>query len=366
MTNLPDIPTRIVLAPMAGGLDTPELVAAVGRAGGFGFLPSGYLSADRLRADLARVRALSEVSPDVRAGDGGGDGAGFGVNLFVPAPPDAERTRRAEAYAEHLRVWAGSRDVTVEAPAYTDDDYPAKVALLLEERPSVVSFTFGLPEAAVVDAFHEARIAVVITVTSPQEALATVAGGADTLAAQGWEAGAHQGGWLPNDEHWGLLPLLQAVLDQVDVPVMAAGGIATGRAVAAVLTLGAHAAMLGTAFMNCPEAGTSPAHAAALMTQTPTMMTRAFTGRPARSLSNAFARRFDRDAPDAYPEVHVATSGMRGQARARSNLDGFHLWAGQSHALTRSVPAADLVAALDTEARAARKGGATSTDKTPE
>ncbi len=337
--DLPDIPTRIVLAPMAGGVGTPALVAAVGDAGGFGFLASGYLGVDRLHKDMEAVRALTHKD--------------FGVNVFVAAPPDAERLQRAERYVERLAGWSASHDVPLGRPVYTDDDYSAKVALLIDLRPRVVSFTFGLPEPATATALHEARTAVLVTVTSPAEALAAASLGVDGLVVQGWEAGAHQGGWLPAQEQWGLLPLLQSVLELVEVPVVAAGGIATGRGVAAVLACGARAAMLGTAFMRCPEAATSPAHAAALAEPTGTVMTRAFTGRSARALDNEFVRTFGEEAPAAYPEVHTVTSAMRAEARTRGDVDGFNLWAGQGHRLARPVPAADVVAALDAEAREA-------------
>jgi nitronate monooxygenase len=345
--ELPDIATRIVLAPMAGGVGTPALVAAVGDAGGFGFLPSGYLGVDRLHQDMEAVRALTH--------------ADFGVNVFVPAPPDPARLQRAERYVERLAGWSASHDVPLGRPAYTDDDYPAKLSLLVDLRPRIVSFTFGLPEPEAVSALHDAHSAVTVTVTSPAEALAAADLGVDGLVVQGWEAGAHQGGWLSTPETstqelWGLLPLLQSVLELVEVPVIAAGGIATGRGVAAVLACGARAAMLGTAFMRCPEAATSPAHAVALADPTSTVMTRAFTGRSARAMDNEFVRTFDDDAPEAYPEVHTATTAMRTEARARGDVDGFHLWAGQAHALARPVPAAELVAALDAEARRALGG----------
>ena len=341
--DLPDIPTRIVLAPMAGGVGTPALVAAVGDAGGFGFLPSGYLGVDRLHKDIEAVRALTH--------------ADFGVNVFVPAPPDARRLQQAERYVDQLAGWSKKHEVPLGRPTYTDDDYPAKLSLLADLHPRVVSFTFGLPEPEAVSALHDAGTAVLVTVTSPAESLAAVSLGVDGLVVQGWEAGAHQGGWITTDEttdeHWGLLPLLQFVLELVEVPVIAAGGIATGRGVAAVLACGAHAAMLGTAFMRCPEAATSAAHAAALEHPAATVMTRAFTGRTARALANEFTRTFDEDAPAAYPEVHTATSAMRVEARSRGDVDGFHLWAGQAHELARPMPAADLVAALDVEARRA-------------
>jgi nitronate monooxygenase len=337
--DLPHVATHIVLAPMAGGVGTPALVAAVGDAGGLGFLPSGYLGADRLHKDMEAVRALSHVD--------------FGVNVFVPSPPDEARLQRAERYVERLAGWAESHDVPLRPPTYTDDDYAAKLSLLLDLRPRVVSFTFGLPEPETVSALHEAGTAVVVTVTCPAEALQAASRGVDGLVVQGWEAGGHQGGWTSPQEHWGLMPLLQAVLTLVDLPVIAAGGIASGAGIAAVLAGGAHAAMLGTAFMRCPEAATSPAHATALAGPTATVMTRAFTGRLARALDNEFLRAFDDEAPDAYPEVHTATSALRAEARSRGDVDGFHLWAGQSHALALPLPAGDLVAALDQEARRA-------------
>jgi nitronate monooxygenase len=335
----PGVPTGIVLAPMAGGVGTPQLVAAVSGAGGFGFLPSGYLDADRLRADVAAVRQLT--------------GAGFGVNLFVPAGPDADRLERARRYAGRLAGWAERRGLTPGAPSYTDDDYPAKVDLLLEERPPVVSFAFGLPDTNVVEAFHRRSVAVLVTVTCPEEASAAAALGADGLVVQGWEAGAHQGGWTSGGERWALLALLQSVAAETDLPLVAAGGIATGAGVAAVLAAGASAAMLGTAFMRCPEAATSPIHAEALGRRTPTVMTRAFTGRAARALENELTRDLEDAATEAYPEVHVATGAMRAEARRRGDTGAVHLWAGQSHALARELPAAELVATLQREARAA-------------
>lgn len=337
--RLPTTPTPIVLAPMAGGPGTPELVAAVGSAGALGFLPSGYVDVDTLRTNIDVVRSRI--------------GGSFGVNLFVPAAPDAERLQRAEQYVARLAAWAETVGMQPDRPAYTDDHYTDKLSLLVEQRTRVVSFTFGLPDQEAVDALHDVGSSVLVTVTNPEEASAAVARGADGLVAQGWEAGAHQGGWLDSAEHWSVLPLLQSLVEQVDTPLVAAGGIATGRAVAAVLTAGAQAAMLGTAFMRCPEAGTAPSHAAALHGSGPTLMTRAFTGRPARALSNELASRFDAVAPDAYPEVHVATSRMRADARSRDHTDRYHLWAGQAHALARAVPAADVVATLDGEARAA-------------
>jgi nitronate monooxygenase len=172
--------------------------------------------------------------------------------------------------------------------------------------------------------------------------------------AQGVEAGGHRGSFdvdAPGD--LGLLALLQLLTASVDVPLVATGGLMTGRAVAAVLAAGAAAAQLGTAFMLCPEAGTSTSHRAALAGDGATALTRAFTGRAARGLVNRFLRRHSADAPAAYPEVHHVTAPIRAAARERGDAEALNLWAGQAHALAREVPAAQLVRELATEARAA-------------
>jgi len=340
--SLPTIPSRVVLAPMAGGPGTPELVAAVSNAGGLGFLPSGYLSAERLAQDLVTLRALTACS--------------FGVNLFVPAGPDPGRLADAEAYAKRVAVWSRLSGLPMAGPVYTDDEFQAKVDLLLREPPAVVSFAFGLPEQPIVEAFRQANVAVMITVTTPQEAALAERAGADALVVQGAEAGAHQGGWLPvRGDPIGLLALLQLVTDATTLPVLAAGGIATGGGIAAVLALGAEAAMLGTAFLRCNEAGTSPAHAIALgEAVSGTTLTRAFTGRSARAIRNDFVEALDQYAPEAYPEVHMATAPLRVEARRRGDAQRMHLWAGQAFRLARELPAARLVDELVNETRCAR------------
>ena len=333
--QLPDLQVPIVLAPMAGGVGTPALCAAVSDAGGLGFLPSGYVSADRLCADLQAVHDLTD--------------APFAVNVFVPSPPSAERLERARAYAGLLADWAAAHDVELGEAAYTDDAYDAKLGVLLEAPPAVVSFAFGLPSEDVVGRLHEAGCAVLVTVNDPAEATTALALGVDGLVAQGWEAGAHRGGWLEPDRGLGLVPLLEAVLPLTTLPVIAAGGIATARGVAGVRAMGAWAAMAGTAFLRCEEAGTAPAHAEALARPTPTVVTRAFTGRWARGLANDFLTRFHDAAPDGYPEVHAVTSPLRTAARERGDAEGFHLWAGQSHQLARPGYAAEVVRALGGE-----------------
>jgi nitronate monooxygenase len=332
----------IVQAPMAGGPSTAELAAAVSEAGGLGFLAAGYKDPPAVREELRLVRALT--------------GQRFGVNVFVPGPPGDEAAVRR--YADELRAEAERWGVELGEPRVDDDAWEAKVALLAEERVPVVSFTFGLPRADMVTALHAAGSSVLVTVTTPQEAVAARDVGADALVVQGIEAGGHRGGFGDEDGQgeYGLLTLLRLVARAVDVPLVAAGGIPDGPAVAAVLVAGAKAAQLGTAFLCCPEAGTAPAHRQALTTYGDTALTRAFSGRRARGLVNRFLAEHTAGAPAAYPQVHHLTTPVRAAARRAGDPDGLNLWAGQAHPLVESIPAAELVQRLAEDARVALAG----------
>jgi len=333
----------IVQAPLAGGPSTPALAAAVSGAGGLGFLAAGYKTVEAVHGDLAELRSL--VSARVP----------FGINLFAP-PGHGTGAADVAAYADTLRGDAERGGTALGEPRWDDDRYAEKLDLVCAERVPVVSFTFGCPSAGDVRRLREAGAAVWVTVTTADEALAAHATGADALIAQGVEAGGHRGSSddaRPGDI--GLLSLLQLVRAAVGdaKPLVATGGIATGRAVAAVLTAGAAAAQLGTAFMLCPEAATSPAHRRAIEDgDESTALTRAFTGRAARGISNRFLREHSETAPSAYPEVHHLTAPIRAAARQRGDADGFNLWAGQTYPLAEAMPAADVVVQLADEARA--------------
>jgi nitronate monooxygenase len=327
--DFPRLAHPIVQAPMAGGPSTPQLASAVSNAGALGFLAGGYKPVDAVRDDLAATRALTD--------------APFGVNLFVLAdtPVDAAALER---YARRLGA-------DPAAARFDDDAFDAKLDLVLEARPAVVSTTFGLPTGDTVERLHERGIAVWVTVTEPDEARAAQDAGADALVVQGVEAGGHRGSYADEDGRGelGLLALLRLVAREVDLPLVAAGGIVDGAGVAAVVAAGARAAQIGTAFMRCPEAGTSPAHREALTDDAPTKLTRAFTGRRARGIVNAFMREHDAEAPSAYPHVSFLTAATR----ARGTRDSISLWAGQAHVLAEEAPAADLVHRWSADARAA-------------
>lgn len=334
----------VVQAPMGGGPSTPALAAAVSEAGGLGFLAAGYLRPEAVRADVEALRELT--------------GRPFGVNVFAP-PGDPGDPAAVERYRAALAAEAERYGVALGEPRHDDDGWEAKLALLAELRVPVVSFTFGCPSAEVVERLREAGSAVWVTVTTAGEARTAAAAGADALVVQGVEAGGHRATFddaAPGEV--GLLALLQLVAAAVDVPLVATGGIATGRAVAAVLAAGAAAAQLGTAFMLAPEAGTSPSHREGLAGDGDTALTRAFTGRTARGLVNRFMAEHGEGAPSAYPEIHHLTAPVRAAARRQGDPDGFHLWAGQAHALAEPVPAGELVRRLSAEAREALRAAA--------
>ncbi|MFD4369924.1 nitronate monooxygenase [Rhodococcus sp. NPDC058521] len=326
--------TPIVSAPMAGGPSTPGLAAAVSTAGGLGFLAAGYLTPDRLAEDIAGVRHFT--------------GEPFGVNIFVPervaVDADALRayrdliSKRAEAYGADLPD-------TVE---YTDDRYEAKIEVVVQQAVPVVSFTFGCPSADIVDRLHANDSCVVVTVTNAAEAAIAVDAGADALCVQGPGAGGHRATFHVADEP-GKTPLVQLVTtisESVDIPIVAAGGVSSADDVRALIAHGAVAVQVGTMFLRTPEAGTKPAHRGALRDPdfAETIVTRAYSGRPARGLRNTFITEFGEFAPPAYPYVNTLTAPLR--KAAANDPTTVNLWAGTGFAEAQAIPAAHVVAQL--------------------
>jgi len=330
MFSLQELRYPIVQAPMAGGVSTVALAAAVCEAGGLGFLAAGYRTPGEVRAEVDELRAATSRP--------------FGLNVFAAADGPADPA----AVARYAKAIGAEGDLG--QPRHDDDGFAEKVALAAELGVPVVSFTFGTPGPAAVEALDAAGCSVWITVTTPGEARAAGAGGADALVLQGVEAGGHRGSFddgAPGD--LGLLALLRLVAAEVELPLIASGGIFDGAGIAATLVAGAAAAQLGTAFMLCPEAATTPAHREAIASSAPTGLTRAFTGRTARGIVNRFMREYEAEAISAYPEVHHLTRPLRAAARADGDADRLHLWAGQAHERARAIPAADLVAELAAE-----------------
>ncbi len=331
-----DIAVPIVGAPMAGGPGTPALAAAVSNAGGLGFIPGGYRTADQLAADIAAARAET-TGP-------------LGVNIFVPQPSVADWLQ-LEYYAEELAEIAEHYQVEVGRPQYgDDDDWERKLEVVADMRPELVSFTFGVPAPDVIHRLGALGLLVMVTVTSTYEAGVAVAAGADSLVVQGPAAGGHRGTFAPDMEpaEESLHQLLARIRSAHDVPLVAAGGLGTARDVTDVLKRGVVAAQVGTALLLADEAGTNPAHRTALKNPlfATTVVTRAFSGRYARGLENDFTRTLDNVAPLGYPEVNQMTLPIRKAAAALEDPNGFPLWAGTAFQHAQTGPAADIIAGL--------------------
>jgi NAD(P)H-dependent flavin oxidoreductase YrpB (nitropropane dioxygenase family) len=326
----------VFAAPMGGGPGTPAMVAAAARAGGLGFLAAGYKTPEALAEQIKEVT---------------GAGVPFGVNLFAPNPvpvePDDFR-RYAHLLAEEAERYGVTLDA--DAPREDDDRWREKVEVLREHPVPVVSFTFGIPAAPDLAALRATGALLIQTVTSPEEAKAAAEAGADALAVQGIGAGGHSGTLTPRRPLADLpLPeLVAAVRRCVDLPVIAAGGIATSEAVAATVHAGADAVAVGTVLLRSDEAGTSAVHKAALTdpARISTILTHAFTGRPARGLRNAFIERYEAIAPYGYPALHYLTSPMRKAAAAAGDPERVHLWAGTGYRHATAEPTAAILTRL--------------------
>jgi nitronate monooxygenase len=320
---------------MAGGPSTPALVLAASEAGAFGFLAGGYKTAAALRAEIDAVRAAT--------------GETFGVNVFVPGTA-TEDGAALSSYLTTLEPDAAALRAPLGEATWDDDEWESKIELLLDRPPAVVSFTFGCPEAGILQAFKTIGSQVWVTVTKADEARIASAAGADALCVQGPEAGAHRGTFVISEvpsEDLRLPELVSAVREVTELPLVAAGGVVNAASVRAALLAGASVVQCGTAFLRCPESGAHPMHKAALADPRfeTTEVTRAFSGRPARGLVNGFLLAH-RDAPAAYPEINGATRPLRAAAAAQGDQQRMSLWAGEGFRAAIERPAAEIVELL--------------------
>jgi len=333
----------ILLAPMAGACP-PSLSIAVAAAGGLG--ACGAL--------LMQPAAIKAWAADVRAG---GNGA-FQLNLWIPDPPplrDPAAEARTRAF---LAAWGP--EIPPEAGDATPPDFATQCEALLEAGPPIISSIMGLYPPEFVARMHANGGKWFATVTTVAEAKAARAAGADAVVAQGMEAGGHRGAFEAANAETGLVglfSLLPAVVDAVDIPVIAAGGIADARGIAAALILGASAVQIGTGFLRTPEAKLPAPWSDALARTQPeqTILTRAFSGRAGRGIATDYARAAaapDAPAPAPYPVQRALTQAMRDAAVKTHDIQRMQAWAGQSAHLARAKPAGDLVAELWNEARA--------------
>ncbi|WAJ42561.1 nitronate monooxygenase [Mycobacterium sp. Aquia_216] len=325
----------LVAAPMSGGPTTAAMVSAAAGAGGLGMLAAGYKTVEAVEAEIKTVRA---------------EGIPFGINLFAPNPlpvdPDDYR-----AYAAIVQREADQFGLDLPADPVEDTDrFDEKVALLLDDPVPMVSFTFGIPPRNVVAALQRANTIVVQTVTTPDEAAQAHGAGVDMLALQAVVAGGHSATLSPRQplRPVPVVDLVRQVTATVPLPVLAAGGLATPDAVADVIRAGAAAAVVGTVLLRATESDASPTHQAALIdpARTETVLTHAFTGRPARGLRNTFIDNHEAQAPFGYPAIHYLTSALRKAAATAGKPDYVHLWAGTGYRHATAEPTADILRRL--------------------
>ena len=332
----------IIQAPMAG-VSSPRMAAAVGGAGALGSIGLGAVDAEGARAMIAAVRERW-------------DGP-LNVNLFCHQPAKAQPQVEA-AWIERLRPEFAALDAAPPAAlseiycSFVEDE--AMLTMLLQTRPSVVSFHFGLPGATALAALREAGLVLLASATSLAEARVLAEAGVDAIVAQGWEAGGHRGMFDPNapDDQLGTLALTRMLVREFDLPIIASGGIMDGAGAAAALMLGAAAVQLGTAFVATDEslADSGYRHALTSPAAEHTMMTRVVSGRPARCLANRFtALDAPADAIPAYPIAYDLGKALHAAGKARGEYGFGAQWAGQGAPLARAMPAAELVATLAAE-----------------
>ena len=335
----------IIQAPMAGGPNTPELVAAVCNSGGMGSIGAAYLKPDQMLRDIERIRSLTNKP--------------FNVNLFAGGYD-------AESHADGRAMLAVLADIhqalALPPPAMPNvppDPFDDQLEAILEARPAVFSFTFGMPAPAAMARLKARGIATVGTATTLHEAELLAQSGVTAIVAQGAEAGGHRGTFAGAFEA-SMIPTLELVRtmrDRVSIPVIASGGLMNGRDIADSFAAGASAAQLGTAFLICPECGISESYKQAILNAhaDTTTITRAFSGRPARGLLNTFIDRLEgrENIILPYPAQNILTRPMR-NAAAKLGQSGFQsLWAGQGVTRARAVPAGELVLLLIEEMKEA-------------
>lgn len=338
----------IIQAPMAG-VSSPAMAAAVSRAGALGSLGVGATDAEGARRMIEETRQIHRGP--------------LNVNVFCHAPASVNHgieSRWIERFALEFAEFGASPPLRLREIYRSFVDDPAMLSVLLDARPSVVSFHFGLPSDGVVRALHDAGIVLLATATNLNEAQMIAEAGMDAIVAQGWEAGGHRGAFDPlaHDGQLGTVALTRLLAQRLDLPVIAAGGVMDGAGIAAMLRLGAAAVQLGTAFVLCDESAADEGYRATMASDAAhhTAMTAVISGRPARCLRNRFTEIGEaidvRDIP-AYPIAYDLGKALHAAAKIKGEYGFGAQWAGQGAPLARAMPVARLVAELASEIAAA-------------
>ena len=332
----------ILQAPMAGGPTTVDRVAAVSEAGGLGSFGAAYNTPEQILEHSAQLRRRTKRP--------------FGINLFAPLPQPptsdpAPMVRAISAYHEELGL------PPPKPPAWSGDPFEEQLAAVLESGAALFSVTFGTLPPSAISALKERGILVVGTATTVEEAQTLERRGVEAVVAQGSEAGGHRGTFAGPFESAmvGTMALVPQVVDAVEVPVIASGGVMDGRGVAAAMALGAQAVQMGTAFLTCDEAGAAAEHKEAILTarEDTTRVTRAFSGRPARGIVNRFVAEIEEagthSEPLPFPLQNALTRELRKAAGRQGNAEFLSLWAGQGVRMSRRMSARELVELISRE-----------------
>ncbi|PLR94176.1 NAD(P)H-dependent flavin oxidoreductase [Bacillus sp. T33-2] len=326
----------IIQAPMAGGITTTKLVVTVSDAGGLGMIGAGYLAPEQLRNQIREIKNQTSKP--------------FGVNLFIPTEmePNENEIKKANNLLKSIREKLGVPDEKFSIENI-HNHFNEQLEIALEVKVAVCSFTFGLPETNTVEKLKEEGIFTIGTATTVKEAIMVEDTGMDAIVLQGSEAGGHRGTFIGGTQSGliGLMSLIPQAADQVRIPVIASGGIMDGRGLLAALCLGAQAVQLGTALLTCEESGAHPMHKEAIInsSEDDTVITRAFSGKPARGINNEFITNmapFESDFP-AFPVQNTLTTGLRKAAALQNNPEYMSLWAGQSLRLAKAQSVKELI-----------------------
>ncbi|PTJ82228.1 nitronate monooxygenase [Staphylococcus succinus] len=343
ITDLLGIEYPIIQAGMAGST-TPELVATVSNSGSLGTIGAGYFNPEKLEQEITRVQALTDLP--------------FAVNLFVPS----EKLYIPEKI-EHMNAWLRPyrRAFNLEEPVLNISEeqvFNKAIDIVIDKGVKIVSFTFGIPNQAVIKKLKAHNIIIIGTATSVEEAIANESANMDVVIAQGSEAGGHRGSFTRTSNNQmplvGTMSLVPQIVDKVNIPVVAAGGIMDGRGLVAGLVLGAQAVQMGTGFLTTEESAATELYKNAIKQslETDTVVTNVFSGKPARGIDNEFIHNmegYNDDIPD-YPIQNQLTNAIRKAAAKEGNAQWTHLWSGQSPRLAQRLSAALLIEKVVEEA----------------
>ena len=340
LTELLRIEYPIIQAPMGGGVTTSKLVAEVSNAGGLGMIGAGYLNPHQAREQIREIKQLT-ANP-------------FGINLFVPEEFDvlegevSSANQALQPIRNHLNLPPKDR---FEFPAIENvhEAFADHIQVLIEEKVPICSFTFGIPSKDIIAELKRHNVFLIGTATTVEEAIENEKFGMDAVVVQGSEAGGHRGSFMDGNQEKliGLMSLIPQTVDEVSIPVIAAGGIMDARGLMASICLGAKGVQMGTAFLTCLESGAHETHIAAILNahEDQTVLTRAFSGKWARGIENRFTsemRRHERFLPD-FPIQNVMTQDIRKSSAIQTTPEFMSLWSGQSPRLAKNQTVQELI-----------------------